>query len=76
MLSPYTNKCYLLPRNYNENNYVFENYDAAQKFCDQNGAKLATIHSAEENSWLTAHSPNDMWIGLKGTSSSDAIPGN
>ena len=76
MLDPFENKCYLLPRNYGDQNYIFPNYDAADKFCKENNAVLATIHSADVNSWLTAHSPNDMWIGLKGTTMSSDIPSN
>ena len=42
------------------------NYDKADNFCKKSQGVLASIHSAEENSWLTSHAVNDMWIGLKG----------
>ena len=76
MLDPFQKKCYLLPRNSGDQFYIFPNYDAADNFCKENSAVLATIHSADVNSWLTAHSPNDMWVRLKGTTMSSDIPSN
>ena len=77
LLSPFTNKCYLFPRWYDgetDGDSFIGDYDHASDFCIKNQGILASIHTEEENSWLTSHAVNDMWIGIKGTSSSNAIP--
>ena len=51
-LNPYNEKCYLFPRTISD--YDDDTYERAESFCSQNQGLLATIHSAEENSWLTA----------------------
>ena len=53
---------------------VGEPFVMAEEFCQTNNGKLASIHSAEVNSWLTAHAVDDMWIGLKGLTQSSDIP--
>ena len=72
-LNSFSGKCYLFPRNFDNINYSGK-YDEGAQFCKENNGLLATIHSDQENSWLTAHVNDDMWIGIKGTSSSNGIP--
>ena len=37
------------------------------KLCSNIGATIASIHSAEQNAWMSGHIlKQDMWIGMSG----------
>ncbi|XP_061172826.1 macrophage mannose receptor 1-like isoform X2 [Saccostrea echinata] len=43
---------------------VQSNFHEAQRICREKGAELASIHSEDENSFISDISSKDLWIGL------------
>lgn len=74
VLNPANNKCYLVGKNaITDGRYLGGNFTQAQDYCHEIGTELASIHSAEENSWLIPKLVGDIWIGLI-MSSPTALP--
>ena len=68
ILNPAINKCFLIGKNsITDGRYLGGNFTQAQDYCHELGTELASIHSAEENSWLVSRLIGDVWIGIGAT---------